>query len=74
MKWTPAQSIDDMDKGGVATSILSISEPSVFFENFDSARALARETNDYGATVISDCPGRLVCLVRCPSLTFRQPT
>src|SRR5665213_3307314 len=58
MKWTPAQSLDDMDKGGVATSILSISEPSVFFGNYDAARALARETNDYGATVISDHPGR----------------
>jgi predicted TIM-barrel fold metal-dependent hydrolase len=58
MKWTPAQSIDDMDKGGVATSILSISEPSVFFGNFDAARALARETNDYGARVIADHPGR----------------
>jgi predicted TIM-barrel fold metal-dependent hydrolase len=58
MKWTPAQSIDDMDKGGVATSILSISEPSVFFGNYDAARALARETNDYGAKVISDHPGR----------------
>jgi predicted TIM-barrel fold metal-dependent hydrolase len=58
MKWTPAQSIDDMDKGGVATSILSVSEPSVYFGNVESARALARETNDYGAKVISDYPGR----------------
>src|SRR5665213_3412957 len=58
MKWTPAQSIDDMDKGGVATSILSISEPSVFFGNYDAAIALARESNDYGAKIISDFPGR----------------
>src|SRR5262249_9423043 len=40
MKWTVAQSLDDMDQGGVATSILSISEPSVFFGNFDAARKL----------------------------------
>jgi predicted TIM-barrel fold metal-dependent hydrolase len=58
MKWTVAQSIDDMDRGGVATSILSISEPSVFFGNFDSARKLARETNEFGAKVIADNPGR----------------
>src|SRR5262249_28347264 len=38
MKWTVAQSIDDMDQGSVATAILSISEPSVFFGNFDAAR------------------------------------
>jgi predicted TIM-barrel fold metal-dependent hydrolase len=58
MKWTVAQSLDDMDKGGVATAILSISEPSVFFGNYDSARKLARETNDFAAKLISDYPAR----------------
>jgi predicted TIM-barrel fold metal-dependent hydrolase len=58
MKWTVGQSLDDMDKGGVATSILSISEPGVFFGNFDAARKLARETNDFGAKLIAEHPGR----------------
>jgi predicted TIM-barrel fold metal-dependent hydrolase len=58
MKWTVAQSLDDMDKGGVATSILSISEPSVFFGNYDAARSLARETNEFGARLIADHPSR----------------
>ena len=58
MKWTVTQSIEDMDKGGVATSVLSISEPSVFFGNFDAARKLARETNEFGAKLIADHPGR----------------
>ena len=58
MKWTVAQSLEDMDQGGVATSILSISEPSVFFGNFDTARKLARETNEFGAKLIADHPGR----------------
>jgi len=58
MMWTPQQSIDDMDQGGVATAILSVSEPSVFFGNYDAAIALARESNDYGAKIISDYPGR----------------
>jgi predicted TIM-barrel fold metal-dependent hydrolase len=58
MKWTVAQSLDDMDQGGVATAILSISEPSVFFGNFDAARKLARETNEFGAKLIADHPGR----------------
>ena len=52
------KSLDDMDKGGVATEILSRSEPSVFFGNYDSARKLARETNDFAAKLISDYPGR----------------
>src|SRR3954471_6966832 len=40
MNWTVAKSLDDMDKGGVATSILSISEPSVHFGDAVAARAL----------------------------------
>jgi len=39
MKWTVAQSLEDMDHGGVATSILSISEPSVFFGNLPTILA-----------------------------------
>lgn len=58
MRLTAAKSIEDMDKGGVATSIVSISEPSVFFGNFDAARALARETNDFGARLMAEYPGR----------------
>jgi predicted TIM-barrel fold metal-dependent hydrolase len=58
MRWTVAKSIEDMDQGGVATSILSISEPGVFFGNYDAARVLARECNDFGAKVIADHPGR----------------
>ena len=58
MRLTAQKSIKDMDKGGVATSIVSISEPSVFFGNYDAARALARETNDFGARLVVEYPGR----------------
>lgn len=37
MRWTVSKSIDEMDQGGVATSIVSISEPGVFFGNYDAA-------------------------------------
>ena len=56
--WTPQKSIDEMDKGGVATSIISISDPGVWFGDNTAARALARECNDYAAKVIKDYPGR----------------
>ena len=56
--WTPAKSLEDMDKGAVATAMLSISEPSVNFGDDAAARALARETNEYGARLIADHPGR----------------
>jgi predicted TIM-barrel fold metal-dependent hydrolase len=56
--WTPQKSIDQMDKGGVATSILSISDPGVWFGDNAAARALARECNDYAVKVMKDYPGR----------------
>jgi 6-methylsalicylate decarboxylase len=56
--WTPQRSIEDMDRGGVATSIVSISEPSVWFGDDAAGRALARECNEYGARLVADHPGR----------------
>jgi predicted TIM-barrel fold metal-dependent hydrolase len=56
--WTPARSIDDMDKAGVARSVTSITTPGVWFGDRDEARRLARECNDYGAKLRSDFPGR----------------
>ncbi len=56
--WTPQKSIDQMDKGGVATSIISISDPGVWFGDNAAARALARECNDFAAKTIKDYPGR----------------
>lgn len=56
--WTPEKSIEDMDKSGVATAMISTSEPSVWFGDSEAARKLARECNEYGARLISDHPGR----------------
>jgi predicted TIM-barrel fold metal-dependent hydrolase len=56
--WTPRKTLDQMDEGGVATSILSISDPGVHFGDNTAARALARECNEAAARVIADHPGR----------------
>jgi predicted TIM-barrel fold metal-dependent hydrolase len=57
-QWTPSKSVEDMDKSGVATAMVSTSEPSVWFGDNEAARKLARECNDYGARLMSDHPGR----------------
>ena len=56
--WSPRLMLDQMDQGGVATSIISISDPGVHFGDNAAARALARECNEAAAKVISDNPGR----------------
>jgi predicted TIM-barrel fold metal-dependent hydrolase len=58
MAWTPAKTIEDMDRDGVATSIVSTSEPGVWFGDNEEARRLARECNEYGATLMADYPRR----------------
>jgi predicted TIM-barrel fold metal-dependent hydrolase len=58
MNWTPAKALEDMDRDGVATSIMSTSEPSVYFGDAAAARALARECNEFGARLVADHPTR----------------
>jgi predicted TIM-barrel fold metal-dependent hydrolase len=56
--WTPAKSIEDMDKGGVALSVTSITYPGLWFGDNQAARDMARLCNDYAAELRSDHPGR----------------
>jgi 6-methylsalicylate decarboxylase len=56
--WTPARSVEDMDKAGVSTAILSITTPGVSFGDDALARRLARECNEYAARLASDHAGR----------------
>src|ERR1700750_1681299 len=58
MNWTPAKALEDIDRDGVASSIMSTSEPSVYFGDAAAARALARESNEYFARLVSDRPTR----------------
>jgi 6-methylsalicylate decarboxylase len=57
-QWTASKSIEDMDKSGVATAMISTSEPSVWFGDNEAARKLARECNELGARLMADHPGR----------------
>src|SRR5437763_10791022 len=47
--YTPSRNIEEMDKAGVATAMLSPTAPAVWFGDVQEARAAARELNEYAA-------------------------
>jgi len=57
-KWTPAQSIQDMDRGGVAAAMISITNPGLWFGDAEVTRRLARACNEYGAKLVQQYPTR----------------
>ena len=59
--WTPATSIEMMDKHGIATAFFSPVQRLIMDSTSDrseKARSLARQHNDYGAQLVKDYPGR----------------
>jgi predicted TIM-barrel fold metal-dependent hydrolase len=67
--WTPRTSIEEMDRNGVATSIISMSTaPGLWFGNKPAACRLARIWNDYAAELARDFPGRFGFFAALPLL------
>jgi 6-methylsalicylate decarboxylase len=58
LQWSPQNALAEMDQNGVATSIVSISTPGIWFGDVQSARTLARKCNEYGAQLVNDYHGR----------------
>jgi predicted TIM-barrel fold metal-dependent hydrolase len=58
-EWSPEGSLQTMSELGVGTAILSVSTPgTTFLPNSADAAALARDLNDYLATVVATQPDR----------------
>ena len=57
-RWTPEQSLEDMDRGGVATAVVSITNPGIWFGDANQTRRLARACNEYGAKLVQEHPAR----------------
>jgi predicted TIM-barrel fold metal-dependent hydrolase len=57
--WTPQYALDQMEKAGVATALVSMTSPGVWFDDGDDpARTRARICNEFGAEMIKNHPGR----------------
>lgn len=57
-RWTVQQSLDDMDRAGVAAGVVSITNPGLWFGDVEQVKRLARACNEYGATLVRDYPKR----------------
>jgi predicted TIM-barrel fold metal-dependent hydrolase len=63
--WTPAQSLEAMDRDGIASAIVSIS-PSLWFGDIAATRKIAREWNEYAADLARDHRGRFAVFAALP--------
>ena len=52
--WSPSKSLDDMEKNGVTTAMLSLAVSGVTFDAGEAGRNLARKSNDFGAQLVKD--------------------
>src|SRR6188474_3056480 len=57
--YSPASAVEALDRVGIATAMLSITAPGVWFGDVQEARKLAREMNEYAAgRLVSDYKNR----------------
>jgi len=64
--WSPSKSLDDMEKNGVTTAMLSLAVSGVTFDAGESGRSLARKSNDFGAQLVNDHPASFGLLAALP--------
>jgi 6-methylsalicylate decarboxylase len=57
-QWTPAMSLEAMDRNGIATTVTSISTVITRPDDPERAHRLARDCNEYAARLKQDHPGR----------------
>jgi predicted TIM-barrel fold metal-dependent hydrolase len=58
LTWSLAKTIDDMDRAGTATAVMSTTTPLVNFTDAALGKKLARENNEYAARLMTDHKGR----------------
>jgi predicted TIM-barrel fold metal-dependent hydrolase len=56
--WTSQKALDEMDRHGVATALVSYTTPGAWLGDVERSRDLARKCNEYSARLAKDHPGR----------------
>jgi predicted TIM-barrel fold metal-dependent hydrolase len=57
--WTPQLALEQMEKAGIATAVVSMTSPGVWFDDGgDAARTRARICNEFGAQMAQEHKGR----------------
>ena len=65
-QWSIEQSMDVLERKGIAAQVSSISSPGVFFGEVDFAKKLARDCNEYSAKMVADQRSRVAALAVVP--------
>lgn len=65
-QWSLQRTLDEMDRNGVRTAVVSITQPGVWVGEPARSRTLARQCNEYMARLRSDHPGRFGFLAALP--------
>jgi predicted TIM-barrel fold metal-dependent hydrolase len=66
VKWSVEASLEEMDKSGIATALISPPPPGITFGDPAFGRKLARAINEAGAKLVSERPKRLRLLATLP--------
>jgi 6-methylsalicylate decarboxylase len=64
--WSVGQTLDLMDRRGIAVAVLSITEPGVHFADVTTAKTLARQVNEFYAELIREMPQRFGAFAALP--------
>lgn len=64
--WRPEDSLEVMDRHGVAAAVVSVSTPGVHFGDDTAARVLARRVNEYAAGLVRAHPTRFGAFASLP--------
>jgi predicted TIM-barrel fold metal-dependent hydrolase len=56
--WSLAKSLEDLEQGGIAKAIVSVTQLAKHITHDEQRRALARSCNDYAAKLVADHAGR----------------